>query len=760
MKTELNLNGKYKLAYCKNEEIISKNIDIKSGKDVKKFGLKEIEGIVPGNFELDLQRLGIIDEPFYSTNTVELKKYEYYHSFYYTTFKGVKSKDELYLKFEGIDTVAEIYLNGKLLGKVDNCFIEHEFLLDDLKEENELLVHILPAVLEVRKYENSLLVKKDRVFLRKPASSFGWDIMPRTVSMGIFRPVSIISKPKERFEEAYLFTKKLVKETGETHNVLYYRLKLNRDEIEPLKLRLEIKGEETFVEEYDLHYQSFGFDVKGKFKLWWPRNMGEQNLYEVTVKLMEGSKVLDEKKFNYGFRTVELLRSSTVDDGNLFKFKINDVDTFFMGSNWVPLDAYHSRDDERLDKAVELLYDIGCNSVRCWGGNLYESERFFDYMDEKGIMVWQDFMMACAYCPQDEDFYKKIKTEAEFIVKKLRSHPSLVLWAGDNEVDSGIMDWIAGGNLNPNDNKITRNVLKEVVALNDYCRPYLPSSPYIDEVAYKTRANTPEDHLWGPRDYFKGDYYKNAKPCFVSETGYHGCPSVESLKKYIREENLYPMLGADGEPNEDYLIHGSSLYSKDENSYRTKLMISQVETLFGEVPDTLEEFSLLSQISEAEADKYFIERMRAHKKEKGGIIWWNILDGWPQISDAVVDYYYDKKKAYEYIKRCQTPLWLMVDEPINGKLSLCYANDKNYGEEVEYEIFDARTDKKLGGGKFYAEENYGGVVKKITCPKAHECLIIKWTASGKEYINHYFTDIKGINKNDYLTLIKKAEIKL
>ena len=149
-------------------------------------------------------------------------------------------------------------------------------------------------------------------------------------------------------------------------------------------------------------------------------------------------------------------------------------------------------------------------------------------------------------------------------------------------------------------------------------REYLPSSPYISKAAYETENDNcrPENHLWGPRDYFKGNYYVNSTAHFASETGYHGCPSPESLKKFINA-----------------------------------LMANQIKVLFGEEFNDLETFSLASQLSQAEAVKFFIERFRSQKWRRTGLIWWNLIDGWPQISDAVVDYYYNKKIAYSFIKR-------------------------------------------------------------------------------------------------------------
>ena len=170
--------------------------------------------------------------------------------------------------------------------------------------------------------------------------------------------------------------------------------------------------------------------------------------------------------------------------------------------------------------ALELLGESGCNVVRCWGGNVYEDDAFYDFCDEKGILVWQDFGMGCALYPQDDAFAEKIYTEAVSVIKRLRNHASLTLWAGDNEVDEFSLVHVRG--IDPNTNRLTREVLPRAVREHDVVRPYLPSSPYVDEEAFRTRGAVPEAHLWGPRDYFKGKYYGENYCHFASETGYHG----------------------------------------------------------------------------------------------------------------------------------------------------------------------------------------------------------------------------------------------
>ena len=208
------------------------------------------------------------------------------------------------------------------------------------------------------------------------------------------------------------------------------------------------------------------------------------------------------------------------------------------GSNWVPADAFHSRDAGRYEKILALFVDLECNMLRSWGGNVYEDDAFFEICDRNGIMVWQDFAMACAIYPQTPEFLEVMRQEAISVVRKLRNHPSLALWSGDNEVD---VSYYFNG-LDPAHNKITREVLPQVVFQCDPYRPYLPSSPYMSPEVIATGLTKlmPEDHLWGPRDYFKSSFYTEHTAHFVSEIGYHGCPGLSSIKRFVDEQHVWP----------------------------------------------------------------------------------------------------------------------------------------------------------------------------------------------------------------------------
>lgn len=765
MKLIKSINSDIKLTVAENKEVVARDFAPTTVSEFNDCGLTTINGSIPGNFELDMLNAGLIQDPFYSTNPIKMQRYESMHLWYYTVFDAdITSDKNTYLIFEGIDTVADIYLNGEKLGHAENMFVSHEFSVPNLKEKgNELVIHILPAAIYASKFKlpaicNGVPYNIDALSLRKSASSFGWDIMPRLVSGGIWKEILLVQKPEERIEDLYLFSTNVQEDgTAQINGSCY--IESDVDLIQGYTLEISgVCDESKFEFKKNLFNRNVRFSFKGKFKLWYPKGYGEQSLYDITVNLIRDGVVKDSKKLRFGVRSVELVRTSTVTDkeGD-FTFKINGKPVFIMGTNWVPLSAYHSIDKSRLATALEMLEDIGCNAVRCWGGNVYEDHEFFDFCDEKGIVVWQDFMMGCAIYPDNERFLSQMKSEAEFIVKKLRNHPSLILWAGDNECDMFFRSAEIGYGRNPNRNKITRELLSDIIFREDHTRPYLPSSPYIDDCAYNSGEDTSEDHLWGPRDYFKGEYYKTAKAVFASEIGYHGCPPVESLKKFVSHEKLWPPI-KDGVVNDDWLAHCSTmeLSMNTPYSYRVGLMIEQVKTLFGFVPEDLQLFSLLSMVSQAEAKKFFIESFRINKAKKSGIIWWNLLDGWPQISDAVVDYYFDKKLAYHYIKRSQQPICFIMDEPKDGKTFLYGVSDIERDCNCFVTVTDVGRDKLLYSANVTILSGESKPVAEIPVDDIQTCYYIEWEFPNKtKGSNHYYSNMPGLDCFKYLELLRK-----
>jgi beta-mannosidase len=259
----------------------------------------------------------------------------------------------------------------------------------------------------------------------------------------------------------------------------------------------------------------------------------------------------------------------------------------------------------------------------------------------------------------------------------------------------------------------------------------------------------PENHLWGSRDYFKSAFYTGSRAAFVSETGYYGCPSPNSVKKFIEPPYLWPY-----SDNRQWAFHA---YIPNF----AELMAKQINEFFGEIPDTLEEFSLASQITQAEAKKFFIENVRRQKPVKTGILWWNLLDGWPQFANGTVDWFFEKKLAYGYIKRSQSALCLMFGELESWRLSLFAVNDTARAFEGTFSVADGETGETLAAGGFSVEEN--GVSRAASLPASHSdkrLLLIRWEANGEKGANHYVCGLPPLSFSRYkawLKIIREAD---
>ena len=418
-------------------------------------------------------------------------------------------------------------------------------------------------------------------------------------------------------------------------------------------------------------------DIKIKnAKLWWPRGYGESPLYVFEASLLSpDGKLLDSKRINVGLRTVNLKRSDVFKNGDKgeFAFYVNGRKIYIKGTNWVPLDALHSRDPQHLQKTLEMAVDLNCNMLRCWGGNVYESDAFYDFCDKNGILIWQDFSLACTTPPQDDDFAKAMEIEARSVVERLRHHPSLALWAGNNENDSSFY-WLFNSNrlnIDPSKERISRKVLPEVLYELDPTRPYLPSSPYYSNDVFENKADPSEVHLWGPRGYYKAPFYTSSNAHFVSEIGYHGCPNRESLEKMFDKKHLYPWTDA--------------------------------------------------------------KNLKWNKQWQAKA-WWNLRDGWPILSDAITDYFFSKKLAYYYIKRVQENAIVAVNDaleviavndtfkPAEGKVEISDIEGGKVLFEADFKI--PPNGKTLVG-------NVSGL------PSERGMLLIKYEIDGKKQLNHY-----------------------
>lgn len=741
---------------------------------VMNAGFKKIGASVPGNVEIDLQASGMIDDPMIGNNVYDLRIYETFQWWYHLTFDRPNFPENhgVILCFEGIDCIADIWLNDHKIGRCENMFVEQEFeVIDMLQEQNELWVCIHSPILEGRKYQREFwgvrydALGGESVNIRKAAHGYGWDILPRVVSAGIWKDVYLKTTSATHFKSVYWVTKSVNVQERKASMYVDWEFATDRLYIDDLTLQISLRDETNTV--FDQSFKIYSTVFRNRIsdldniEFWWPRGYGEVHLYDAILQILDvNGKIIAEEHQRIGIRTAELINTeaNTKEQPGEFVFKINGESIFVKGTNWVALDALHSRDKNHIEPCVDMLVDLNCNMIRMWGGNVYEHDEFYDLCDQHGIMVWHDFMMGCTMYPQDEGFIKKIEDEAIKAISRIRHHPSLVLWAGNNENDVSLEWEDDQPHIDPNEDIISRQLLPAMVRRFDPKTPYLPSSPYISSEAFRLAGNrinqgfAPEQHLWGPRGYYKAPYYTENHAKFVSEIGYHGCPNRQSLEKMFEPDFVYPWT------NETDFIWNDQWQTKAVRSHpyatetikRNDLMTNQIKCVFTEVPTNLDQFIAASQIIQAEAKKYFIEFWRMNKGERNGILWWNLRDGWPVISDAIVDYYYSKKLAYYYIKRVQTDVCVMVGDDRGTGHPVVIVNDTLSDVDGKYLIKDIDSGKVLQEGRFEVKRN--GRMEESSLPVVSKTTLwqIEWEVNGETYSNHYFNYQPHVDLDIYL----------
>ena len=387
------------------------------------------------------------------------------------------------MELEGVDTLAEVWLNGQLVGKCADMFITYAFPIADVLVEgqNVLLIRIRSTVRALEGVDRTGLYPQDdtdRLLLRKSQMNFGWDFCGHCLSHGLWKGVSIRLKEHAELDAPYLHTVKLENRGAKLALKADIMWPKETGNFEGLTIGLRLlDGEKVCLEQY---WQATDSDVMECFlpnaKLWYPRPYGEPFLYQAEIILRRGEEVWDKKTFRFGVRTIELLQDPLPDGGRKFSLRVNGHELFIRGANWVPLRAIYAEikpEEERffLKRALEANLTM----LRIWGGGIYESESFFDFCDEHGLLIMQDFMLACGVLPQNDAFLKQVSEETAWVVRHYRNRPSIAIWSADNELDEAYR-WYDILPQFPT-NKVNRVAVRQAVQTEDPYRPFLVSSP-------------------------------------------------------------------------------------------------------------------------------------------------------------------------------------------------------------------------------------------------------------------------------------------
>lgn len=738
---------------------------------------------VPCNIEPVLLKLGLIDNYMPCDNEFATTKFDSVDDWTYTTVFDADNLQENYtqnLVFEGIDTIADVYLNGEHILECQNMHMTYKADVTGklLAKGNQLKVIIKSSELWAREHLHDMFSSShgdcgtghgeityydSQNYLRKARHQWGWDNSPRLITSGIIRPVYIEELAPCRFDEVYLYTVSI--DDNNVNLGANWIYKTDKKNLLNHKIRLSlVDGNNIVYEETKpiLFIQgSSKYSVpRDKVKLWWPSGFGEPYLYTVRLEMLEDNEVIDTYESSFGIRTLKLERTEDIrDDGTgEFVFRVNGEKVFARGTNWKPLDPLASIAHIKTadGKALEEIKNLNCNMVRIWGGGIYEGHPFFDYCDKNGIMVWQDFMFACEVPPTDEFFCRLVAEEAKQIIKKLRNHASLAVWCGDNENDE-CLSWVNyHSSALPSDSVITRKILKDAVLHFDPYRSYVDSSPYASDTNYLQRGSVggqcspdqssmthyqTEIHLY-PYPTNSAEDLRSCKSIFIGETGPIMVNAAAVNAKTFESERKRCERLWDSPVLPSTIVHQNDGYFTVWRNMGKEWCLKNYgrDFEFGEWKDYVLAINVLC----AEMFKDIIEYCRTTRWSKSGVLWWSLMDMWPMLFNySVIDYEFNRKLPYYWIKQSQQDFALMgVRIETDGELAIYAANDTLDTHTATYSVTAYNKDgksKTIASGICRQAKNSSSLIQRISESDNPELWIIRWVENGKEFTNHIIT---------------------
>jgi len=643
-----------------------------------------VPATVPGCVHLDLLSAGLIPDPYLDDNEKLLGWIGRADWRYETTFDwdGADSADgRTDLVALGLDTVAVVEVNGAVVAETRNMHRSYRIPVTGVLRQgtNTLAVTFTGALTAAEQAEKELgarphVNRHPYNALRKMSCDFGWDWGPEIMTAGIWRPLYL-----EAWRQAGIDgVRPLVALDGDTGVVsVFADLRWASESSVPLRMEVSV-GDVRSVVDVPAGLSSPFAEVRvPQAKKWWPHGYGEQPLYDVAVRLAGDDGVLDEWQGRIGFRTVEL--DTTPDEhGTPFTLVVNGRPVFVRGVNWVPGDCFPSRVGPGLyARRLAQAREANVNLIRVWGGGIYESEAFYDLCDELGLLVWQDFLLACAAYSEEEPLRGEIVAEAREAVTRLSPHPSLALWNGGNENVWGYHDWGWQEELDGRSWgwEYYSRILPDIVGELDPTRPYCPGSPYSPDPA--SHPNDPGHgtmHLWDVWNRLDYTRYRDHAPRFASEFGFQGPPALSTLTRAVRERPLRV-----GSPV--MLVHQKA---DDGDGKLARGLAGHLPA-----PATFEDWHWATSLNQARAVAFGVEHLRSLMPHCMGAVVWQLNDVWPVVSWSAVDGDGRRKPLWYALRRAFRDRLLTI-QPRPGGLTLIAVNDsaEPWRAEVPVTRFD------------------------------------------------------------------------
>jgi beta-mannosidase len=584
-----------------------------------------VPATVPGCVHTDLLAAGLIPDPFVDANEDELRWIGRTDWVYETTFAAADElrAERVDLVCYGLDTVATVELNGVALGRTQNMHRGYRF---DARAavragDNHLRVSFESVYAYTDRLAEQLGVRPGPYhepfqFVRKMACNFGWDWGPTVVTAGIWQPIALESWSGARLAQV---VPQVRLDSGRALVTVHTEIEKTGDEA--LTVHATVSGATGSA--------AVGSTVQLAVEapqLWWPRGYGEQHLHPLRVELRDSAgTVLDAWERRIGFRSIRIDQQPD-EHGTPFTLVVNDVPVFARGFNWIPDDAFVTRvTRERYAKRLSQAVEANANYLRVWGGGRYEADDFYDLADELGLLVGQDFLFACSAYPEEEPLASEVAAEAREQVARLASHPSLVLWTGNNENIWGWHDWdwqepLAGRTWGAG---YYFEVLPAIVAELDPTRPYWPGSPWSgrDDLHPNDAAHgtSHEWEVWNRIDYV---HYRDRVPRFMAEFGFQAPPAYATLRRWLSDEPL-----AHDSPG---MVHHQKADDGDEKLCRG---------LDAHLPKPRDfaDWHFLTQVNQARAVSLGVQHYRSHRPRCMGALVWQLNDNWPVTSWSAID---------------------------------------------------------------------------------------------------------------------------
>lgn len=676
---------------------------------------------VPGTVHQDLLDHGRLPDPFYGMNEQKVQWVEkedwLYRTVFTVTADQLKS-DAAWLTFEGLDTYADVYLNGSLLLKADNMFVGHKLAVKDvLREgENRLMIRFRSPVEETAPQwdtdgfnypaDNDHSEKRMSVYTRKAPYSYGWDWGIRLATSGIWRPVKLTFCNGAVIDDFFVRQQEVTEQVAKVDN----QLEINNVTTTPKEAQVKVVyayGEQadtltrTVVLQPGKNSLSMPAWIE-KPHLWMPNGWGDPVLYTFTATVSVDGKEVASREEAIGLRSIRVVMEDDK-DGKSFYFEVNGKPMFAKGSNYIPGDALlPNMTGERYARLFEDIRAANMNMVRVWGGGIYEDDRFYEEADRNGILVWQDFIFACTTYPHDPTFLKRVSEEAVYNMRRLRNHASLAMWCGNNEIYEGMRYWgwkdkyspVVWKEMTEGYDVLFRQLLPELVEANDPGRFYMHGSPYEANWGRPESWKIADSHNWGT--WYGQKPFESLDteiPRFMSEYGFQAFPEMKTIRMFASPE--------------DYELE-SPVMNAHQKASIGNFLIKKTMALYYKVPEKFEDLIYAGLILQGQGMRHGIEAHRRHRPYCMGSLPWQLNDSWPVVSWSSIDYYGNWKAMHYQIRRAFAPVLVNAIKEGNN-LSYYIMSDRLTDEELtlNLELMDFN-------GKVYRKQKVDGLLPANT----------------------------------------------